>query len=252
MAIRRQLLAKQIIEVAVELSACHKSRVLTLQRATGGVARVSKERLLGCLTLSVKTLKHLPRHQDLATDLKLMGIARAGKHQRNAAYGLHVCRNIIALHTIATGDATHQLAVNIGKRNGKSVILHLAAHLKILATQSALHALIPVAHVLLVISVSQREHGILVHHLLKLAVQVASHTLRRRVWIRHLRMSSLKVLKFAHESIKVEIGNIRTVEHIILIIVFMQFFPKLQYSFFLVHIFFYFKQNVKPFTIRTY
>ena len=58
---------------------------------------------------------------------------------------------------------------------------HLAAHLKILATQSALHALIPVAHVLLVISVSQREHGILVHHLLKLAVQVASHTLRRRV-----------------------------------------------------------------------
>ena len=59
------------------------------------------------------------------------------------------------MHTIATGDSLREFAIDIGERDGESVVLHFAAHLEILASQSLLHTFVPVGHILFVVGVGQ-------------------------------------------------------------------------------------------------
>ena len=81
------------------------------------------------------------------------------------------------MHTVATGHSLRQLSVNISQRDRESVVLHFTAHLEILTGEALLHALVPVGHILLVVGVGQREHGVLMFYLPELCVQVAAHAL---------------------------------------------------------------------------
>ena len=83
------------------------------------------------------------------------------------------------MHTIATSDCLNKFTIDISQRDRESIVFHLTAHLEILASQALLHTLIPVGHVLFVVGVGQREHGVFVLHLRKFGIQVATHTLGR-------------------------------------------------------------------------
>ena len=139
------------------------------------------------------------------------------------------------MHAVAARHATHESAVNVGERNGQSVVLHFATHLKGFAIESAAHAVVPCSHILLIIGIGKREHGILVRHLRKLLIQVAAHALCRRVGIVQFWVTGFKLLKFVHKPVELHIGDFRLVEHIILVIVLMQHLAQIYDTFFFVH-----------------
>ena len=82
------------------------------------------------------------------------------------------------MHTITTRNSLRETTINIGERDTEAIVLHFAAHLKVLTSQSLLHAVVPVAYVLFAIGIGQRQHGIFVSHLPELRLQVATHALR--------------------------------------------------------------------------
>ena len=126
------------------------------------------------------------------------------------------------MYAVATCHGLHQFAVNVYQRDGETVVLHLAAHLKLLTSQSTLHGLIPVAHILLVIGVGQRQHGITVLHLPELCLQVTTHTLGRRVGVGHLWVARLQVLQLVHQLIEVVVTDAGLVLHVIPVVMLMQ------------------------------
>lgn len=73
MVVGREVVTQKIIKPSVEMSSCHFARVLHLEGAGGGVARVGKQRLLVVGPLGVEALEYLPRHKDLSTYFKLLG-----------------------------------------------------------------------------------------------------------------------------------------------------------------------------------
>ena len=131
------------------------------------------------------------------------------------------------MHSVATCNATHQLAVDIGKGYRQAVVLHLAAHLKLLSVQSTANRVVPVGHVLLVVCIGKRQHRILVCHLCKVLVKVAAHTQCWRVGIVHFGMTGLKVLKLVHKEVEILVGYIRLIKNIILVIMLMQRLSKI-------------------------
>ena len=231
-----QLFAQQVVEIGVELTRGHQFRLLALQRSAGGIARIGKERFLGCLALGVEPLKHFPRHENLTAYLKLAGeVAPGVQHQRNAADGLHVGRHVVAMHTVATRHRPHQAALLVGERDAQSVVLHFAAHLEGLAVQTAAHAVVPVGHILFAVGVGQREHRISVGHLLEFLVQVGAHTLRRRVGVGHLGMARLQFLQLLHLEIELLVADDWLVQHVVAVVMVVQFASQLLNSLFLVH-----------------
>ena len=165
----------------------HQTRFLTFQCTAGSITWIGEQWLLGLLALLVQTLEHGPRHQYLTADLELARVARGSKqivacwrfqHQGNRAYRLDIRRHIITMNTIATCHGLRQFTIDVGQRDRQTVVFHLAAYFEILAGQTFFHTLVPVGHVLLVVGVGQREHGIFVLHLTEFLVQVAAHALR--------------------------------------------------------------------------
>ena len=229
-ALGRQLLAQEIVQVGIQPASGHHAAVLTLQRAAGSIAWIGEERLLGSFALLVQTFEDLPGHKNLAPYLKLARIAFAGQHKGNGADGSHVLCHIVAMNTVATGHGLHQTAIHVGERDGKSVVLHFAAHLEGLSPQSAAHAVVPLAHVLLAVGVGQRQHGIFVGHLLELTAQVASHALRGRVRVGHFGVQGFQILQFVHQQVELLVADDGLVQHVVAIVVLVQFAAQLRYA----------------------
>ena len=72
-------------------------------------------------------------------------------------------------------------------------------------------------------------------YLTELRLQVAAHALRRRVGVGHLRMAGFQVLQLMHQLVEVVVADARLVQHIVPVVVLMQFTPQLPYPLFLVH-----------------
>ena len=139
------------------------------------------------------------------------------------------------LNTIATSHSANKLAIDIGERYRKSVVLHLTTHLEVLALKTTPNRIIPISHILLVVGIGKREHRILVGHLGEVLVQVAANTLGRRIGVCHLGMAGFQILKLVHQEVELLVGYSRLVKHIILIVVLMQLLTQIYNSFFFVH-----------------
>ena len=142
MPVARKLVAQQVIQVGVKMSAGNERRVKTLQRAAGGIARIGEQRLLRRLALCVKTLEHRPRHKHFAAYLKLTRPVAVLQDERNAPYRPDVGRNVVAMNAVAASNSADKPAVDIGQRNGQTVVLHLATYLKILSAQAFAYAVV--------------------------------------------------------------------------------------------------------------
>ena len=143
MVVKREMVAQQIIESGVKMTTCHLARVLHLEGSGGRVARIGEERLLVIRTLGVKTLEHLPGHQYLTPDLKLLGPVAREQLERYAAYCLHVGSHVISLSAVATCHRTDQAPVEIREGDRCSVELHLPDYGIILAIEGTVDALSP-------------------------------------------------------------------------------------------------------------
>ena len=72
-------------------------------------------------------------------------------------------------------------------------------------------------------------------HLTELLIEVTAHALGRGVLVCHLRMLRLQVLQFVHHEVELLVADRRLVQHIVPVVMLVQFFPQLYDSLFLVH-----------------
>ena len=259
MSFGRQLVAKEVVEIGVELTCCHHGRLLALERAAGGVARVGKEGLLGGFALAVEGLERCPRHQHLATDLELAGPRRHGLGGRRSkevglpvgshgghcrarlqlegygADGADVGRHVVALHAVAARDGAHEAPVLVVERDAQAVELQLAANLKRLAAQALADALVELAHLILVVGVGEREHRPLVSHGNELLREVAANALSGRIGVVELGVALLQVLQLAQQGVELLVGDGRSIQHVIVVVVAVQLGAQLHYAFLLSH-----------------
>ena len=126
---------------------------LTLPDNMHSIAGVGEERLLGSLALLVQSVERCPRHQYLATNLELVGVASGCQHQRYRTDGLHVACHIIALHTITTGDGLCEPPVDVCERDAQPVVLQFATHFEVIAAQALLYTVEPLSDVVGVVGV---------------------------------------------------------------------------------------------------
>ena len=154
--------------------------------------------------------------------------------QGNAAYCLHVIGDIIAFLSVAPCHGVCQLSVFVGQRDGSTVVLQLATYLEIFVQPSP-YPVVEVCYVCLRIGVSQRQHRVLVLYLPEVFAQIASDPHGRRILVGIFGVRLLQFLQFAHQVIKLFIRNLGVVQHIVLVVVPMQFGSKPVYLFFYSH-----------------
>ena len=145
--------------------------------------------------------------------------------------GLHIGRHIISLHAIAAGHRSYEVAPLIGERYGGAIILDLAAELEGLSTEGTLHTGIEVPHLVKRVGIAQREHGVSVRHLHKLIGDVATYTLGRRRGVKELGVLGFEILQLTHQAVKVEVRYLGPVEHVVVVVMSVQLFTQLRYTF---------------------
>ena len=91
--------------------------------------------------------------------------------------------------------------------------------------------MIPVSHLLLAVRIGEREHGVSVFHLCEVLVQVASHSLCRRVRVIEFGMLLFQILQFMHQHVKLHVAHERLVQHIISVVLLVQQLSELFYTF---------------------
>ena len=175
MRFRRQLLSQQIIEIGIQLTSRHDSRVLLLQRTRSSIARIGKKRLLLFFTFLVQAVELGPGKQDLPPYLKCCRVSVAHQFQRDRTDCLHVGRHIVATCPVATRHGSDQ-------GNGSSVIFQLGNNLERLVQVTG-YALVKILHFIFRIGIAQRKHRIFMHYLFKLFGKVTPHPLGRRMRI---------------------------------------------------------------------
>ena len=59
-------------------------------------------------------------------------------------------------------------------------------------------------------------------HGLELVAEVAAHALRRRIGVEELRVQRLQILQFAHQRIELLVGDDRSVEDVVIVVVLVE------------------------------
>ena len=224
MSVRGLIVSQQIVQTRMlfcQLAGSHYGGVLRLQGTRGRIAWIGKQRLFACLAFLVQPFEALPRHQYLPSDFKRGRIVTV-KHQRDGAYGLYIVRHVISLLAVSAGDGPHQLPLFISQRDGGAVVFQFAAYFKILI-QSLPHSFKEVGDFAFRVGVTQGEHGVFVGHLREVLVKVAAYAHGRRVGVCIFGMLIFKLLQLSHQVVKLLVGNFGRIQHIVVMVMSMQF-----------------------------
>ena len=212
-----QVVARQLVERAVQSAARHDRRGLLLECARRGVARVGQQRLARCFALGVQAVERGVGHEYLAADFKQIGPVVAAQHERHAADRADVGRHVVARRAVAARHGAQQPAVLVGERDGRAVELQLADELR--RTDLAFDAVDELVQLVERIGVSEREHRKAVAHGAEFRRQIAAHALRGRIGIGAFGVGAFEVLKLAHHRVELEIGDLGRILHVVLEIV---------------------------------
>ena len=169
-----QIVARQLIERAIQSPPCHDGRRQLFERPCGGVARIGEERFAGRFAFGVEPVERGVGHQNLASDFEEVGIAVARQLQRNAADGADVGRDVVALGAVAARHGLQQAAVIVGERDGRAVEFQFADELRL--SHLLFDAFDEFVQFVERIGVSQRQHRKAVPHAAELRRDVAAHT----------------------------------------------------------------------------
>ena len=213
MAREGQLVARQLVECAVQSAPGHHGRRLLLERPGGGVAGVGEELLAVGLALGVEAVERGVGHQDLAADFEEVGPVRAPQAQGHRAHGADIGRHVVALDAVAAGHGAHEPSVLVGERDGRAVEFQFADVVR--GPGFAFDAADELVQFVQRVGVAQRQHRVAVLHGPELGRQVASHAHRRRVGVGVFGVCALQILKFAHHRVELEIRNLRGVFDVI-------------------------------------
>ncbi len=205
MVVGGQSVGKQVIEIGIEAASGHLGRVLQLERAGGGIARVGEQGLLVEGPLLVQPVERLPWQYDLASYLKAVGPVARPEHQRYAAYGLDVFGHVVTLLAVAAGHGPDEASVLVGQRDACAVKLHLAhdGHEKQSAgiSEGLVAASGPLVDLLYRICVAQRQHGARMRHLHEPLGKVRAYAMRGRQRVVKLGICLFKPLELFHQGI---------------------------------------------------
>ena len=210
----RQIVARQLVERAIEAAPCDDGRRLLLERAGRGVAGVGEEGLAGRFAFGVEAVERGVGHQDLAADFEEVGPVVALQPQGHRADRADVGRHVVALRAVAARHGPQQPAVFVGERDGRAVELQFADVLR--RADFALDALDELVELLERVGVAERQHREPVPNGAELARQVAAHAHRRGVGVGQLGMGAFELLEFAHQGVEFEIGDLGRILDVVL------------------------------------
>ena len=212
-----QVVARELVERAVQPAARHDGRLLLLERSGGGVARVGEELFAVGLALGVEAVERGVGHQHFAADLEQFGPPFAAQPQRHGAHRADVGRHVVALDAVAAREGLHEPPVFVGERNGRAVELQLAYVVR--RACLAFDASEELVQLVERVGVAQREHGVAVAHGAELGPEVAAHAQRGRRGVGVFGMFAFELLEFAHHRVEVEIGDFGRVFDIVFMVV---------------------------------
>ena len=209
----RQVVARHLVERAVQSALGHHGRRLLFERPGGGVAGVGEELLAVGLALGVEAVERGVGHQYLAPYLEIVGPPRAPQAQGNRAHGADVGRHVVALHAVAARHGPQEASVLVGERDGRAVEFQFADVVR--GAGLALDAGDELVQFVQRVGVAQREHCIAVLHGLELRREVAPDPHRRGIGVFEFGMRAFQLLKLAHHRVEFEIRNLGCVLDVI-------------------------------------
>ena len=188
------------------------------QRARGGVARVREDRLAGLRALFVQPLERIEWQIALAADLDEARRFRVVEAEGDVAHRAQIWRDDLADRSVPARRASDEHSVFVGETDCGAVDLELCTvTARRIVAHLARDARLPFAQLVVVKGVPQRDHGDEVRLLGELSLRSGADALRGRVERTELRVLFLELLELAVHAIVVEIGDLGTVEHVVLV-----------------------------------
>ena len=172
-----QVVARQLVERAVQTAPRDHRRSLLLERSGRGVARIGEKRLPGRLAFGVDLVERGVGHQYLAAYFERVGPVVAPEPEGHCPHGADVGRHVIALRAVAARHGAQQPAMLVGERYGRAVELQLADEFR--GTRLLLDPLDELVQLVRRIGVAERKHRKPVLHASELRGDVASDAYRR-------------------------------------------------------------------------
>ena len=220
-----QVVARQLVERAVQAAACDHRRRLLLERPRRGVARVCEERLPGRLALGVDFVERGVGHQDLAPYFEVGRPVVAPQAQGNRAHRTYVGRHVVALRAVAARHGTQQPPVLVGERYGRAVEFQFADELR--RPGLLFDAGDEFMQFVERIGVAERKHREPVLYAPELRRDVAPDTHRGRIGVGQFGVRPFQILQFAHHRVEFEVGDLRGVFDVISEVMVLELPPQL-------------------------
>ncbi len=188
------------------------------ERSGRGVPRVGEHRLFGGHARLVELLEAVEGEVDLAADLdhrrRIVGV----EPERDVANGAEVGRDVLADRPVAARRAHYQAPRLVREAHGRPIDLELcgvAGALDVIPREPD-ESLLPVAQLIVVERVAEREHGDEMLVLGELALRGRADALRGRVGAAQLGMRALDLHQLAEHPIVLLIGELGLVEDVVL------------------------------------
>ena len=172
-----QVVARQLVERAVQTAPRDHRRSLLLERSGRGVARIGEKRLPGRLAFGVDFVERGVGHQYLAAYFEIVGPVVAPEPEGHCPHRADVGRHVVALRAVAARHGAQQPAMFVGERYGRAVELRLADEFR--GARLLLDPLDELVQLVRRIGVAERKHRKPVLHASELRGDVASDAYRR-------------------------------------------------------------------------
>ena len=231
-----QVVARQLVERAVQAAAGHDGRRQLFERPCGGVARIGEKRLAGGFALGVETVERRIGHQDLSPYFEQIGIALARQHQRHAADRADVGRHVVARGAVAACHGLRQAAVVVGERNGRTVEFQFADEFRF--AHLLFDPFDEFVQLVERIGIAQRQHREAVPHAAELRGDVAAHAHGGGVGVGVFGVRRFEFLQLAQQAVEFEIRDFRRVFDVVFSVMIVELRAQFAYAFEYTHIYY--------------
>ena len=163
-------------------------------------------------------------HEHFAAHFQNFG-CRPTQTQSNRLDGAQIDRDILAGCTITACGALHENAVFVSQTYRQAIQLRFDGKGRRFDTQGVVYAFYEVENFIVAESIVQRQHWNFMLHLREFPQRCRAYTLGWRIGRNEFGVLFLKRFKLSDQQIVFEIGDLRLVEHVVLIVRIFNQFP---------------------------